>query len=251
MDLPFIKTTLQIFFWKWWQRKGCSKRTPCKAAPFSLMLNVYNTEIPTSTKTDSMKNISWEHSKIALDLAWKRSIMKSSELLPRTYTLLKKHLICFLEVVWKSWKITRKTSLAKFLLSNLTCPIYHLQLCWKPTPLKILLLSIKRLFQILRKLSVVESSFSKVTGKNFVAVLVLLVYALVLLLVPKNSCSRIFEKFPFNQCYRLAVYRLQSYYNWTSNHISRKYLENSGKFTVTYRLINSASCVFEIPKFYE
>ena len=133
----------------------------------------------------------------------------------------------------------------------MTCPIYHLQLCWKPTPLKILLLSIKRLFQILRKLFVVESSFSKVTGKNFVAVLVLLVYALILLLVPKNSCSRIFEKFPFNQCYRLAVYRLQSYYNWTSNHISRKYLENSGKFTVTYRLINSALCVFEIPKFYE
>ena len=72
----FVKSTLQIHFWKWSRRKRCSKRTLCIAAPFSLILKVCSPEIPTSTKTGSKKNVSWERSEILQKLPWKRSIMK-------------------------------------------------------------------------------------------------------------------------------------------------------------------------------
>ena len=93
--------------------------------------------------------------------------------------------------VWKSRKIKH---LKQFDL------LYHSQLYGKPTPLQMLLLSVRRLFKIDGKSSAVESIFDKVTGE---AVLVL-----ALVLVPQSSSSRNFEKFPFNQCYRLAVYWL-------------------------------------------
>ena len=70
VELPFIKTTLQILFTKWSQRKTCSKRTLC----IDTSLKVCIPDIPTSTKTNSKKNIFWERSEIARKLAWKRSI---------------------------------------------------------------------------------------------------------------------------------------------------------------------------------
>ena len=48
-------------------------------------------------------------------------------------------------------------------------------------------------------------SIKSVTVDILILVLVL---RLVSVLVPKSSASRNFEKFSFNQCYRLAVYRL-------------------------------------------
>ena len=77
-------------------------------------------------------------------------------------------------------------------LSNWICSIYHLQLYGKPTPLQMLLLSVRRLFKIVGKSPVVES---KVTGE-------ILYLACVLVLVPQSSASRNFENFLFNQCCR-------------------------------------------------
>ena len=59
-----------------------------------------------------------------------------------------------------------------------------------------LLLSVKRLFTIAEKLSVVKAIFNKVTEKKFVLALVFLL-ALVLTLVPQRSASRNFEKLIF------------------------------------------------------
>ena len=161
MELSFIKTTLQIHFWKWSQRKRCSKRTICTAAPFSLMLKVCSPEIPTSTKTGSKKNVSWERSEIPRKypgvLEWSYSI-KVAGLLSRTYPLLKKKLfIYFSGGVWNSRKIKHfvQFDLFNILLTSIL----------KETPLQMLPLSVKRLFKIPGKPSVVESIFSKVTGE--------------------------------------------------------------------------------------
>ena len=151
------------------------------------MLKVCSSGIPTSTKTSSKKNVSWERSEIPWKLSWKRSVMKL--------------------FFWSSRRVVFETLGKLGILSNSICSIYDSQLYWKPASLQMLLLSVKRLFTITEKLSVVKAIFNKVTEKNFVLTLVFLL-ALVLTFVPQSSASRNFEKLPFNQSYRLAVYRL-------------------------------------------
>ena len=73
------------------KEKKQKKKTLCIAAPFSLILNVCSPGISTLTRTGSKKNASWER----------------SEILSRTYLLLKKALRIFLQGVWNSRKNKR------------------------------------------------------------------------------------------------------------------------------------------------
>ena len=76
-------------------------------------------------------------------------------LLSRTYTLLKKNSSYISRGIFRSLGELS-------VLSHWICSIYHLQLYGKPTPLQMLLLSVRRLFKIVGKSPVVES---KVTGE--------------------------------------------------------------------------------------
>ena len=128
------------------------------------MLKVCSPEIPPSIKTGPKKNVSWEHSEIARKRAWKRSTMKlfyqSSMITILTLHSSKNDISYISRGLFESLP---KLSI----LSNLMCSIWsvHSQLCWKQTPLQILLLSVNRLFKITCKSSVVESIFSKVIGE--------------------------------------------------------------------------------------
>lgn len=57
-------------------------------------------------------------------------------------------------------------SLAEFLFSNSNCPIYQLYVYWKLTRPKSFPLTVPWIFNVALRMSVVESFFSKETGKN-------------------------------------------------------------------------------------
>ena len=71
---------------------------------------------------------------------------------------------------------------------------------------ELLLLSVKKCFKILENVCG-GIYFYQSNRRNFVLALVL-VSVLVSVLVPQSSASKNLEKFPFNQCYRPAVYWL-------------------------------------------
>ena len=90
-------------------------------------------------------------------LQWNYSI-KVARLLSRIYTLLKKSSSYISRGVFET--------LGKLsILSNSICSIYYSQLYWKQTSLQMLPFTVKTLFKIAGKSSVVESIFSKVTGE--------------------------------------------------------------------------------------
>ena len=72
----------------------------------------------------------------------------------------------------------------------------------------------------------VESSFSKVTGK----ISTFRILYPVDWFLPKSSLFRNFGKFPFNGICRLTAYRLQQYLKLTCNQIFYKSFENFGKY---------------------
>ena len=124
---------------------------------------VCSPENATSTKPGSEKSVSWESFVIpqkrtsGRGLQWSYSI-KVAGLLSRSYKLLKKSSSYISRGVFESLgKLSN--------LSNSICSIYHSQLYWKPTPLQMHLLSVKRLIKIAGKSPAVESIFSKVTGE--------------------------------------------------------------------------------------
>ena len=65
-------------------------------------------------------------------------------------------------LIWKFQKISRKTSLVEFFLSNWSCPIYRLQLYWKLTPSQMFLVSISRIFKTAVRISLMKRFLSKV-----------------------------------------------------------------------------------------
>ena len=121
------------------ERKGCSKisKTQKKkkkkkkghlseTAPFSLTQQPCNPEFLSSANADCKKKISFECSDIVGSLPekglwWSHFI---------NYTLLKKITSYIFQgmleklLLWKFWKIIKKTSVGAFLLKNSSCPIH-------------------------------------------------------------------------------------------------------------------------------
>ena len=98
----------------------------CETDPFSLMLQPCNPDFLTSANTEFKKNASFWVFCNTWKFARKRSIIKSFDYLNTSMKITLYIFQGMLEklLLWKFWKIIRKTSLVAFLLKNLSCPIY-------------------------------------------------------------------------------------------------------------------------------
>ena len=140
MELPFIKTTLQILFWKWSQKKMLKKNPLDSCIFFSSVkgLQSRNSDFNKSRLQEKCFPRSfWNSSETCQEEVYNEVILLKSQDYYLEPTLSKKTTSYISRGLFKS---LRKLSVS----SNLICLIHHSQLYQKQTPLQMLLLNVKR-----------------------------------------------------------------------------------------------------------